>query len=618
MTLPDAPIALEGFYATHFFTVKDQEKSKDIYVRILGGKVIKSKGVLPDQADGQSRLGMAVLHARSRRLPHRGRTVYAEGPGPFQKTTAVKPPGSHARDGSIQGMEGAVQVYPERFSGCRHNLPAIDPAALQNIKWNVDHQADVPTRRYPGRRGCDGPQCLHADLDVSVEEGERTLAEVGSDEDLSTRCGLNGSADSGGAGYRVAPVCGHHYLDETADLNPAAQQRHNYRLLTSCLEVDDIAGVVEGDASLERAFAPGRVVGMMGAGDGERKLMLGAKGIQRVCGSRGGLESARHEGVTEDDLCGRSAACLHISLAQVYEHFLTVQIGILAEYAQGAIRDSLDCGVLAVEHNLIAYGVADLRRGKAMAVEPAIDVVEFRCLAKRDIVLKASRHERKPRNVIARADKRSAGQAARHAGQENGTEDASHGFCGLVSGLRRDANRLGERHLFSIEQNVLFALARLLEGRGKLMLFKPLPDEDHRLGSGTSLAHRLTLDAARLRGQISWLSHQKHAGSMVGGAFRAVTGAAHGVQRFARGAGVLLGDMRQLMRQQPFSGGRPRTIAASAEYDVAANGVCIRMQCVSGGRRPRVSVDAHIGQVFAQIGFVARSNAGIQRHAICL
>ena len=40
--LPDAPIAHEGFFATHFFTVRDQEKSKDFYVRILGGKVIKS------------------------------------------------------------------------------------------------------------------------------------------------------------------------------------------------------------------------------------------------------------------------------------------------------------------------------------------------------------------------------------------------------------------------------------------------------------------------------------------------------------------------------------------------------------------------------------------------
>src|SRR6267154_2902574 len=41
MNLPDAPIADEGFFATHFFTVRDQEKSRDFYVRILGGKLIK-------------------------------------------------------------------------------------------------------------------------------------------------------------------------------------------------------------------------------------------------------------------------------------------------------------------------------------------------------------------------------------------------------------------------------------------------------------------------------------------------------------------------------------------------------------------------------------------------
>ena len=41
MNLSDVPIAHEGFFATHFFTVRDLEKSKDFYVLILGGKVIK-------------------------------------------------------------------------------------------------------------------------------------------------------------------------------------------------------------------------------------------------------------------------------------------------------------------------------------------------------------------------------------------------------------------------------------------------------------------------------------------------------------------------------------------------------------------------------------------------
>jgi len=43
MNLPDAPVAREGFYAAHFFTVHDQEKSADFYVRILGGKLIRPK-----------------------------------------------------------------------------------------------------------------------------------------------------------------------------------------------------------------------------------------------------------------------------------------------------------------------------------------------------------------------------------------------------------------------------------------------------------------------------------------------------------------------------------------------------------------------------------------------
>jgi len=42
MNLPDPPIAQEGFFATHFFTVKGQEKPRDFYVCILGGKVIKA------------------------------------------------------------------------------------------------------------------------------------------------------------------------------------------------------------------------------------------------------------------------------------------------------------------------------------------------------------------------------------------------------------------------------------------------------------------------------------------------------------------------------------------------------------------------------------------------
>jgi hypothetical protein len=43
MNLPEAPIAEEGFYVTHFPTVADQERSAKFYVDVLGGKVVKAK-----------------------------------------------------------------------------------------------------------------------------------------------------------------------------------------------------------------------------------------------------------------------------------------------------------------------------------------------------------------------------------------------------------------------------------------------------------------------------------------------------------------------------------------------------------------------------------------------
>jgi catechol 2,3-dioxygenase-like lactoylglutathione lyase family enzyme len=40
MDLPDAPIAEQGFFVTHFLTVADQKRSSEFYVGILGGKVV--------------------------------------------------------------------------------------------------------------------------------------------------------------------------------------------------------------------------------------------------------------------------------------------------------------------------------------------------------------------------------------------------------------------------------------------------------------------------------------------------------------------------------------------------------------------------------------------------
>jgi len=43
MNLLEAPIADEGFYVTHFLTVEDQTRSKEFYVGVLGGKVVKAE-----------------------------------------------------------------------------------------------------------------------------------------------------------------------------------------------------------------------------------------------------------------------------------------------------------------------------------------------------------------------------------------------------------------------------------------------------------------------------------------------------------------------------------------------------------------------------------------------
>ena len=41
MNLPDAPIPKDGFFVTHFLTVKNQARSKEFYAGILGGKVVR-------------------------------------------------------------------------------------------------------------------------------------------------------------------------------------------------------------------------------------------------------------------------------------------------------------------------------------------------------------------------------------------------------------------------------------------------------------------------------------------------------------------------------------------------------------------------------------------------
>ena len=41
MSPSDIPVPQKGFFVTHFLTVKDQIKSKEFYVGVLGGKIVK-------------------------------------------------------------------------------------------------------------------------------------------------------------------------------------------------------------------------------------------------------------------------------------------------------------------------------------------------------------------------------------------------------------------------------------------------------------------------------------------------------------------------------------------------------------------------------------------------
>lgn len=43
MGTSDIPVPQKGFLVAHFLTVKDQAKSKEFYVGVLGGKIVKEE-----------------------------------------------------------------------------------------------------------------------------------------------------------------------------------------------------------------------------------------------------------------------------------------------------------------------------------------------------------------------------------------------------------------------------------------------------------------------------------------------------------------------------------------------------------------------------------------------
>ena len=43
MSLSDIPVPQQGFFVAHFLTVRDQAKSREFYVDVLGGKLVKKE-----------------------------------------------------------------------------------------------------------------------------------------------------------------------------------------------------------------------------------------------------------------------------------------------------------------------------------------------------------------------------------------------------------------------------------------------------------------------------------------------------------------------------------------------------------------------------------------------
>ena len=77
MNLPDAQIPQDGFFVTHFLTVKDQAKSKAFYVGVLGGKVRHSVEIRQPIKKAQARL--AELRAQGISPGHGGQAARKRG-----------------------------------------------------------------------------------------------------------------------------------------------------------------------------------------------------------------------------------------------------------------------------------------------------------------------------------------------------------------------------------------------------------------------------------------------------------------------------------------------------------------------------------------------------------
>ncbi len=119
MNLLDAPVAYEGFFASHFFTVSDQDNSKDFYVRILGGKAIKPGKSLPEMVCLLSTSGpLLTSNHRLAALKHTGAIEAAEDDEESERSNAAR---DRVSPESRNGARPALRCRQSLTSGTQFN-----------------------------------------------------------------------------------------------------------------------------------------------------------------------------------------------------------------------------------------------------------------------------------------------------------------------------------------------------------------------------------------------------------------------------------------------------------------------------------------------------------------
>src|SRR6267142_1206420 len=147
MKSPDAPIAKKGFFITHFLTVKDQARSKEIFLGILGGESREAGKSMLHQAGkflDYSQLGRRA-HARQARS-NSGDTAEFEPREQFLK------PEGRGHTGLLQEMERERSAFSDRTAGQsrpRMEMLHAGPGWLLNRDRRVF--ADVAASRAGGR-----------------------------------------------------------------------------------------------------------------------------------------------------------------------------------------------------------------------------------------------------------------------------------------------------------------------------------------------------------------------------------------------------------------------------------------------------------------------------------